>query len=202
MIQKYRLPFLIFITLMILMVFIGSLAVAQEGAGGGATLEEEGAGSEVPAVLVVPGGPGFVSLSSMGFIPYNTTQIAFNGQMLYNPDTVSHYYEGALTLPHGANITKFVVYYYDNDATNNLAAYLGKGAFDTWGGMVIGSASSSGNEATYRYAEDTTISSPLIDNQSYSFWVEVSMPPSSNVRLVAVRVDYSFPAVLPVALKP
>gem|GEM_PF-4006166 len=157
--------------------------------------------STAPAAPV-PGGPGFVAQSALAFNPYSASNPpAFIGQTLYNAGGSYAYFEGPLTLPHGATITRFVVYYLD-DSTSNLSAYLAKGAFDSTYGTVIATVNSTGAAATLRNSETTTISSPLIDNQSNSYWVELSLPANSSVRLAGVRVDYAFTNSLPAVLKP
>ena len=72
----------------------------------------------------MPGGPGFYAQSSSAFVPYNsTTPYARNGVALYNPGGPGVYL-APVSLPNGATVNQFVVYYYDNDATagNDLAA--------------------------------------------------------------------------------
>ena len=51
---------------------------------------------------------------------------------------------------------------------------------------------SSGAQDQYRNVTDPTIIKPAVDQQKYSYLVEVGMPPAfSNLRLAGVRIDYS-----------
>jgi len=200
--RKFRLPIIIgsVITIIVLAAVLGSIALAQDDVPQGSTAGEGQVSSEV--AVPVPGGPGFVSLSAVAFTNYSAAaSYAFNGQTLYNPGAGTAVYEGSLNLPQGATITKFVAYYYDNNATYDLTAILAEGPFDTTFGNAIAVTSSTGTGAGYRYGEDTTITSPDVDNSSNSYWVELLLPPAGDVRLVAVRVDYAFPTGLPLIEK-
>jgi hypothetical protein len=137
----------------------------------------------------------------MAFRTYKASdQFNFVGWSLYNSGSSSAFYEAPLPLPNGASITKFVVYYYDNDASN-LSATLHRAAFDKLFGTTMANVTSSGTGDFVRYGEDISIDVPIIDQQSYYYWVEVSLPPTSFVQLVGVRVDYGYPNNLPLVQK-
>jgi hypothetical protein len=73
-------------------------------------------GSGIPprvaaSAVLVPGGPGFYAQSALLFRPYSPSDdYAYLGAQLYNPGTVPGYYEGALSLPNGVTVIRFVVY--------------------------------------------------------------------------------------------
>lgn len=161
-------------------------------------------GGPALAPVVVPGGPGFFSANGFGFQPYpnGTTPIAFAGRGVYNPDTSTHYYEMPVSLPHGAVITQFSIWAYDNDASHDMWATIAKMGQDDSYVQQVGYVSSGGAVAGNRSFVDTTIVDPAVDLQNYAYWVEISMPPSSSVRLITFRIDYGFPSYAPVITKP
>jgi hypothetical protein len=190
------------ITLFILVLVVGSLALAQEDSGQGATVGEVQANPM--QATPVPGGPGYVSLSSVAFTPNNSeTLFKIIGQILYNQvgGYTSAFY-APISLPNGTTITKFVVFYKD-DGTDNLTAWLRKGSFDSIAADIIAQAQSMEDDSNIHYAEDSTIDSPLVDQQSYSYYIQVLLPATLTdvIGLIAVRVDYTYPSQLPLIQK-
>jgi len=105
-----------------------------------------------------------------------------------------------VSLPHGATVTKFIVYYMDN-STSSLNAILKRYPMDSASIIDIASVISSGAEAGWRYGEDAIITQPAVDLQSYSYGVEVILPPTNSVRLIGFRIDYQFGAFAPAVMK-
>lgn len=161
------------------------------------------AGDPSLAPVLIPGGPGFFSGTAFLFQPYpnGTIPIAFSGRSVYNPDTVYRNYQAPVALPHGAAITKFVIWVYDNDPTYNLWAALAKMGQDDSYVQQVAYISSSGVNSVYRSFVDTTLVSPEVDLQSYAYWIEIGLPPTSNVRLITFRIDYAYPSYAPVISK-
>jgi hypothetical protein len=62
---------------------------------------------------------------------------------------------------------------------------------------------SSGANVNNRVMEDTSISPDIIDNQSYAYWIEVSLPgsQSTNLMIRGIRIDFSYPVSLPLINK-
>ena len=150
----------------------------------------------------VPGGPGFYAQSSLHFRPYLPLyEYDYAGTDLYNPGTGTGYYEAPLALPNGATITKLVVYYWDNSATLDLTGQLYRVAFDGTGAAPMAVVSSSGYSAVYSYAETASIVNPVVDQQSYSYLLELTLPPSLDLRLVGMRIDYAYAVSLPIMMK-
>ena len=211
MFAKRHLLTVIAVLLMGLLLFAQPVpqTVAQEEVPGPDTGSASGsitftAGDPALAPVLIPGGPGFFAQNGLGFQPYpsGTTPIAFSGRAVYNPDTVSHYYQAQVSLPHGAVITKFVIWTYENDATNDMWATLAKMGQDDSFVQQVAYISSSGANAAIRSFEDITMVSPEVDLQSYAYWVEIGMPATSSVRLNAFRIDYDFPTYTPVIQRP
>ena len=160
------------------------------------------------SVLVQPaaplaGGPGFYSQNGLAFKPYPSQATPFNytGAKLVNPDTAAHYYMAPVTLPQGATITKFTVWYFDNDAGRDMNVDLYRLALNSEFGEVIASVSSAGAAPANRLVEDTTITGPVVDAGSYSYTIQANLPPSNVVGLVAFRIDYQYATFVPTVRK-
>jgi hypothetical protein len=121
--------------------------------------------------------------------------------MLVNPDASDHYYEAPVSLPNGATITKFVVWYYDNNATLDMSADLALVSVDATHGTSMANVTSSGASTGNRYGQITTISNATIDLQSYSYFVQVYLPPSANLGVLAFRIDYQYASYLSLITK-
>lgn len=174
------------------------VGAAQEGG----VAASSAAGAEAVVVTPaapVPGGPNFFSQISLAFHgwPRENVPTGYNGITLYNPDTSSHAYEAMVSLPHGAVITKFVVWAYDNNASQDLWAVIARAGADGSGVSQIARVDSSEAVAAVRTFEDTTILTPNVDLQNYVYWVEVFLPPGSATGIVSFRIDYGYPAYLP-----
>lgn len=156
------------------------------------------------APVLIPGGPGFYAQNGLAFKPYpsGTTPIAFSGSWVYNPDTATRYYEAPVSLPHGAVVTKFVVWGLDNNTTYDFWAVLAKLSQDNSEIYNIAYLTSTGANAAARSFVDITLDSPEIDLQSYTYWVEIGMPPTGSVQLISFRIDYDFPTYTPVIQRP
>jgi len=65
--------------------------------------------------------------------------------------------------------------------------------------MVSSSSVAAGS--VVHYVSTTSITSPVVDNAAYSYLVQANLPPSNNVGLIAVRIDYGYATLLPTLLK-
>jgi len=175
--------------------------VAGDGPGG--RRDRAGEAAPVP-VEPVPGGPGFYSLHAAAFRPYASTMSwAFFGDELYNPGGTDSDLQAEVSLPNGATITKFVVYYYDDCSTHDMAVRLERSAASSDVTQPIAEATTSGNETSYRYAEDSTIDWPVVDQQIYAYRVIVLIPQGCDIglSLESVRIDYGYGVSLPIAVR-
>jgi hypothetical protein len=163
-----------------------------------------GEGEAAAAAASVPGGPGFYAQSAFAFRPYSQAdEWAYSATALYNPGANWATYEAPLSLPQGAAVTKFVVYFIDQDVDNDLWIALARCSLDLPSCSTMAQISSSGAEQGPRFAEGTVIAEPVVDNQSNSYLVEVWLPssPSASVGLIGIRVDYGYSINVPVVLK-
>lgn len=152
---------------------------------------------------VVPGGPGFMMISPLAFKPtFSTYQWAYSGVGLYNPSTTSNSdFVVGLTLPHNATLTKLTLYYKDDSAQNiNVFLYKANGL---GAATYISYLVSSGAVPAFRYMSTTEISQPVVDNQNYSYFLEVLFPINvgESIVLTNVRIDYEYTTVAPVIMK-
>ncbi len=151
----------------------------------------------------IPGGPGFRSISALQFKPWHPSTLwEYYYLDLYNPGTGWGSYSAALTLPDHVQLTQVVVHYYDNDGANDLLVRLWRGN-QVGGWDLMADTPSSGEVDAYRSAVNSSIGFSLVDQQNYSYVLEVQLPPSGlNLRLTGVRIDYAYTSALPVISKP
>lgn len=169
------------------------------------TQDETGTGGVIEGDGIVPGGPGFIMVSAHDFNSLsNTIEMSFSmGANLRNPSpTEDGNYSTGLTLPHGATITKVTLYYRDNDATENMIVSLSR----TFGGGQSGNSailSTSDSVPSFRFLSQTTILYPVIDNQSYSYYLTLHLPADtfSTLLFTSVRIDYGYTASVPLVMK-
>jgi hypothetical protein len=91
-----------------------------------------------------------------------------------------------------------VVYFYDN-SDKDLLVGLWRVDPSTGSQLQMATVASSDAQDQHRNAADTSIIEPLIDQQSYSYIIEVGIQAGSfnSLRLAAVRIDYAYEANLP-----
>jgi hypothetical protein len=147
--------------------------------------------------------PGYFSMPVAGFNPYQDGYDFLNtGRYLYHQsgpggDTTNNgWYFARLNLPDQATISSLTLYY---DINSSYPGYvrlqrttLGYGNFDTLATLVIPSGGPG-----YDHKTQTVISSPLVDNTQYAYWVSLDLPPldrpDSNLVPLYVIVKYSNP---------
>ena len=115
------------------------------------------------------------------------------------PGTETAYYEAPVSLPQGATITKLVVYYYDGSADDLTSRLWIVPLYQPYPQVLASLKSSS--DGGYGLEEDTSINYPVIDQQSYSYAIEVVLPPDSALRLTGFRIDYGYASKLPPVMR-
>ncbi len=186
-----------------ILVSIGSAAPALQTDGGGAALQDAGINQDgLNGTGVVPGGPGFVMVSAYAFRPTRPDdKYDYNGG-LYNPDTTTNVqFFAPVTLPHGATIKKFTAYFKD-DSPEVLWVYLYR-INGAWNMQELARVETAGEALAYRSASDKTIFDAVIDNQTFSYVLEVGFPAagSTDLLLTNVRIDYGYDTAVPLILK-
>ena len=175
--------------------------VAGDGPGG----RGDRAGAAAPALAEpVPGGPGFYSLHAAAFRPYASNMSwGFFDDELYNPGGTDADLQAEVSLPNGATVVKFVVYYWDDCGSRDMSVRLERSAVSSNDKQPLAEVATSGNEFAYRYVEDSAIDWPVVDQQSYAYRVIVLLPQGcgNSLTLESVRIDYGFGVRLPIVVK-
>lgn len=137
----------------------------------------------------------YFMVGSEGFVPGSNVPYAnsySNGGAYINQAT-----SGAMVapvhLPHGATITAFQVFYYDN-SPNDMTVYLARQYMTSGGYQFMTSVATGGASATYRNGTSTTIVSPIVDNTLHSYHVyaySTSWPASSDLRIKGALITYT-----------
>jgi hypothetical protein len=181
-----------------LMLALSLLLTSGVGAAGGGIAG--GAGATPYGGGPVPGGPGFVVLRGIDFKPYPSsyTTFTYDGVAIYNSGATWTYFVATLPIPNGVTINQMVAYYYDNDAGVNLGLDLFPLPLFANTGSTMASLSSSGANSSIIYGATSAISTPLVNLATTSYALQAYMPPSVNVKLVGVRIDYGYSVSLPV----
>ena len=154
----------------------------------------------------VPGGPGYVVLNGFDFKPYNASVgYQFSAMLLKNPSAASANYYASLHLPQGVTITQVVAYFVDNDSGSNMDVGVDLmvcNDFSTTATyMSMLTSSSVAASPTVSYITTAIITNPVVNNAAYTYLVQAYLPPSTNVGLLVVRVDYGYQTLLPSVVK-
>lgn len=192
---------IVFMVCVTVIVTANSSAKAQVG-GENNSLLGNATESEI-MVDPVPGGPGFIMVSVFDFKPYfSDYEITHTGSSLYNASTTQQLILNAgITLPHGATITKVTLYFLDN-VSSNLTLYLAWANGDGYG-ITMTTLLSAGAQAGFRSVSKTTLSDNIVDNQNYSYFLQLVLPPnaSTELRVSNVRIDYEYTVYTPTIMK-
>lgn len=145
---------------------------------------------------------GFLQIHATEFIPEavdtngGAHESSFSSIGLINGTGASKGYFAPVQLPHGSTITKVSMMYHDSVGTDiQLLAVSHPFASDTSANILNGvishaSVVSTGTSADYRIVEDSTITTPLVDNEN-RFYSLYTILPDSTI-LGTVRIDYTF----------
>ena len=166
-----------------------------------------------PAQAAVPGGPGYLMVPAIAFLPESSTAAytVIWGELSVpqgSPNPIYDFY-APVYLPQGARLTGLTMYYRDTIADTK---YLG---VDLWRKPLPSSSSGEGvglnaySETSPAiglslYLSDTTPdpTRAVIDNSQYVYWLSSYIYAAPvYLQLQAVRIDYAFSAVLPAVLK-
>ena len=199
MVLKIDLKVVMFIIAILLCGMLGSeLSVTAQSAGEAESILSLPQAELSETRAPVPGGPGYVMVSSFSMTPKSyTTAYEFQGSTLYGSND---YFNFPVNVPHGATITKLVVYFLDLDASRNMLVNFYRDNNDNFTRTLIGQAASFGS-AGLIYATDTSIDFPIVDLNNNNYSLELHFPDtpfgSYEMGFLSARVDYSYPAYLP-----
>lgn len=199
----FNLLFKIFLTLMLTLTAVNSFSHSQSG------MVEANNGSQQPTQAInsepVPGGPGYLMLGASAFSPSNNYLVYSWGRgdngIFVSGNTENTLFHAPAYLPQGARINKFTLYYYDGDPDQRLAAHLErKDVTNSVAAQNIAGAASPISADGYNNVSDNFMEpgTDIVDNQTYAYFVEAVFYEGvgTDVRLLGVRIDYSFDTYL------
>jgi hypothetical protein len=145
----------------------------------------------------------YYSVPSAAFHPESTTNFdrGMSAGSVYaaggNPATVA-YFVAPVNLPDGATVTSVSFYVFDNDATYNLqTGQLWRNdasTFTAFGNaqMMASVNPPAGNSSNIQLTSSSSISTAVIDNQNYAYYLRWGTQQSnSNMRIVKAVISYT-----------
>jgi malate/lactate dehydrogenase len=131
--------------------------------------------------------PSIVGMARDSTIATNQTNVGFIGR--YMVTAGSDFLVAPISLPHNATVTAFSF----SCVRNNAASCSGFLFRDD--STQLASVSISAQAATIQTATTTSISSPVIDNQNFGYWVYMSINGTAGTAILPIRatVTYTMP---------
>lgn len=158
--------------------------------------------------IVIPGGPGFISIHPSQFLPKksNTGYDFWFIKELYvtgsDPTHAPVEFLAPVDLPHQATINQLVITFVDLEITDayKTSISLERCDFSYTPCTEMASISAVGSGAGYNYITTSTFSDAKVDRQLYSYMLHLTIPGGfgDSLTLVNVRVDYSYPTSFPI----
>ena len=181
------------------------LLAATLGGGRGAATASAAA-PQAGAEAAVPGGPGYVMVPATAFVPEYSSSIytVFWGDLsvpLSSPSAVVSF-NAPVYLPQGATLTGLTIYYHDTtDDSKSLGVDMMRKQLPGFtSGEGVG-LSVYGNLVDWGVYQSDTTPDPtraVVDNSQYAYWLQLYIfAAPAYLQLQAVRVDYTYSAVLP-----
>jgi hypothetical protein len=137
----------------------------------------------------------YFMVGSEGFVPGSNVPYAntYSNGGAYFAQATSGAMVAPVHLPHGATITEFQVFYYDN-SSSDMTVYLARQYMTGGGYQFMSSVSTSGASNTYRNGSSTSIVAPVVDNTLHSYHIyaySASWPGTSDLRIKGALVTYT-----------
>lgn len=195
---------ILIVLILSVLVFGATIAYVQAQTGGEPDTLQNALESEI-MIDPVPGGPGFIMINPFAFRPYyTTTPWGYYGIDLYNPSlTDASNMRAALTLPHGATITKVTLYYIDG-SSKDLTLFLVR-VSGNLNMKYLANVITSGNVPDERVISVEPSAFNIVDNQSFSYYLGANFPASNsvaaNLLLINVRIDYAYTVYTPTIMR-
>ena len=199
---KVNLQTILIVFMVCVTVIVSTNSYANAQMGGETSLLQNAPEGEI-MIDPVPGGPGFIMVTSFQFKPYlpNNTNWAYSGPALYSTSTNDAYFHAGVQLPDAARITHVTLYYYDNSSADmQLLLTTAEGKY--WG-VAIATVYSVGVENEYRTNYTRPSTPPMVDNQIYGYYLTLKMPGNNggNLQFTNVRIDYEYTVYTPTIMK-
>jgi hypothetical protein len=138
---------------------------------------------------------GYISVSPAAFVPadeaYQYDRDSGTGLVQDSASSGSIYY-AAVSLPHGATVTKFTIYYYDDSTGGTILARL---RYSNLGTGSYAMAEALSVDGGYGDTEDTSIDYAEVDNEARAYYVHVqfpSAPYSGTLNFKGVVIEYEY----------
>lgn len=186
---------------MFVMIFILKLSTSTDTIAFGVAGKNDSPAPQ--ALAAIEGGPGFVVISPLSFIPidcgyadYLLQPLRYESNMIYNSGEYQCNFAAPVNLPHGATVLKIVLYGSDLGADNAIAISLMECPLLDRTCVSIAGGITSGFENTIRAFEFLSLSK-VIDLQSFSYHVQVRLPAGLKYGITGVRIDYGYTTNLP-----
>jgi hypothetical protein len=138
---------------------------------------------------------GNISIAPASFTPFgHTSQYVSNENFLqYTPTTGIGYFHAPIQLPQGVEITKILVYWYD-DGPNDIEFQLTMSSMGT--SWTMSTLYTSGN-AGFGQTSSSDIMGSQIDNNQLAYTLVVHLPPSTeNYLFYGAFIEYAYPIVI------
>jgi hypothetical protein len=137
--------------------------------------------------------------------PSDTDNYQNNGCYIYFYSDTSHYLRSPINLPHGAKVTEFRVFAYDNTSVDHMdiaVSLLRRPIYETDVlSMAYFSFTPSGHSDTIQTAYDNTISYATIDNQNNQYYcgahITLSCDGNEHLRFYGCRIQYTMSTIAP-----
>lgn len=154
-----------------------------------------------PRIAAAPhSGPGFISIPPVAFRPeQDGYDFYIPGHAVSPGNQFSPNYYAAVYLPHGATVNKLTCYWRDWAPTFDASCELLRMPMNGTFYETMASAYSSGSSGNVTSSDDTTITSPVVDNSQYSYIVHWYLPWESGNPVYGqnVLIEYGFYDYLP-----
>lgn len=132
---------------------------------------------------------GYVSVSAAAFVPgAHFYEYYSYGYSLYNWGTSNQFFYAAVQLPHGAKVTNFTSYWFDDNATDIHCILWRWCPVPPVTLQDMARADSTGDSGP-GFSYDDTIDFATVDNAHFSYFVRLTIPPNLDY---PPNVDYFF----------
>ncbi len=167
-------------------------------------LDVEKARDDTGERVAIAGGPGHIMLSAYEFRPIDpqTSWAYGSGVELYNPSSTVGYYIAPVNLPDHASITQIVFYWWDGAPAEDICLGLNAPEAGTYNVQLVAIICSVGIDGPG--VTVYTLPTPeLVDlsDTAYYFYLTIPGGYSCGLTLMEVRVDFNYPAYVPLVSK-
>jgi hypothetical protein len=138
---------------------------------------------------------GNISIAPAAFTPFDhTSQYVSNENFLqYTPTTGTGYFHAPFQLPQGVEITKILVYWYD-DGPNDIEFHLTMSSMGT--SWTMSTLYSSGN-AGFGQTSSSDIMGNIINNNRLTYTLVIHLPPATETYLFyGAFIEYAYPIII------